>query len=780
MSIKTITLSPDYERISPTNPLNLSFSPLYHQQRTYDALKQFDLVINTHNTGSGKTKAALLRLFDLGGENVLFIAPTNELIHQHAQSVREFVEENNLDFFVFEATGEKLRELEIVDDAGYELRNAKKLHNLIRNPRDVLNPVQPDQQVYRNQPLILVINPDIFYYCFYMVYSELDAQNLFRDFLSEFDYIVIDEFHYYNAKQFANFLAFFVISKAYGYFDGTRKICLLSATPDAKVLEFIERVGLSYQVVSPDNEQNDSTELLATQRVLSLSELELTIHVGKIADTISRAPIGDFIGQQLDGVVISNSLRAISEINNVLSRSSLKGGIGLITGAVSTEERRNAIQFPLVLATPTVDIGYNFTKDKKRQNIDFICFDANYGADFLQRLGRAGRLLGKTETTQKSYAHAFINEQLLSKIDKNRYDRSEFSKLINSSLPSDNQFYHYIDSYAVIEAFQILYKVLGATIESEQEHLQNVFETLRQVFAPDSEFTYERLIKRFRWHKTYEVVSDPKDGNFEKVTGNDYVRKQWEDASWGYLRHRSWEMDQLEVFESTPSEQLKHVIRDFLKKRSNRNLTIEHAQSEHHLIQSLFQFRSSELGFRCGVYDPSHLFQNTADHTYYNLFFILQNCDFQLIDWKVFHELTGERSNYCDFHVRVSGLKSPRRAIKFGLETDDDRNAFERKRCFRPVAIKNLDITLTTRGHEEPIPIQVREAFKERLITCLVSKFENRYVLHSVLETKRSIAYELDVLFKVNGTTRTYQIIIGTEAYLIHSELKKRPIQNAD
>ena len=41
----------------------------------------------------------------------------------------------------------------------------------------------------------------------------------------------------------------------------------------------------------------------------------------------------------------------------------------------------------LILATPTVDIGYNFKKlGKARQNVDWIVCDARYGDELIQRL----------------------------------------------------------------------------------------------------------------------------------------------------------------------------------------------------------------------------------------------------------------------------------------------------------------------------------------------------------------------------------------------------------
>lgn len=357
MSEITINLNAGYEKISPTNEFGLKHPPLYHQQRTYNALETNDLVINTYNTGTGKTRASLLRLFDLKNENVLFIAPTNELIHQHANDIREFVKEQDLNFYVAEVTGQKLREWDVVDDPGYRVRNPRKLHELIQNPRDYF------PEMTQQRPLILVTNPDIFYLCFYTVYSPLDRANLFRHFLLDFNYIVIDEFHYYNAKQLANFLMFFILSKEFGYFESNgRKVCLLSATPDEKVIDYLDTIGLKYACISPDNEPIESNSY---EKIQTLSELELTLHSGKMQNLLKDHPewIGDPLHSGKEGAVISSSLRTINEIKQVLQTTGLREKIGLITGAVGRKERRDATKsFPLVLATPTVDIGYNFEK----------------------------------------------------------------------------------------------------------------------------------------------------------------------------------------------------------------------------------------------------------------------------------------------------------------------------------------------------------------------------------------------------------------------------------
>ena len=759
----TVTLNAGHEKISPTNSLGLKFPPLYHQQRTYEALETNELVINTYNTGTGKTHASLLRLFDLEGENVLFIAPTNELIHQHADDIQEFVDEHGLNFVVVEVTGQKLREWDVVDDPGYRVRNPRKLHELIQNPRDYFS------ELTQRLPLILVTNPDIFYLCFYTVYSPLDSANLFRDFLVEFNYIVIDEFHYYNAKQLANFLMFFILSKEYGYFNAGRKICLLSATPDEKVLNYLDRIGLTYDLISPDNEPTESTSY---EEIQTLSELELTIHSSKMHDALKAEPerILNLLDSGKDGAIISSSLRTINEIKQGLQRGGIRNRLGLITGAVSTEERRDATKsFPLVLATPTVDIGYNFEKlGKSRQNIDFVCFDALYGSEFTQRMGRAGRLLGKQDTNHPSIGHAFVQGKLYSQLQSGKsYDRRGFAALVKDSLGEDNRFYHYIQSYAILEAFYPLYDHFRRTAEERQDRVREIFETIRQIFAPESAVTFDELMKKIQWHNTYETVIDAHENN----AYDDFIRRAQEKAAWGYFKHLSWLNDNLEQFQNAPSEQLNTEIKGFIKRRSNREKVVEYAKKQYQPIHSLFNFRGSDVGIRCGIYDPNHVFQNTAAYTEYDLFHVLSHCNFQSIpDRKTYHELTRDWGNHCEFFVQVDSLKTPPTYVQFDYNAGgDDQEFFERQYCWGPTALKGLRLGLSNGS----VPLEVQGFLSKQYITCLLSKMENRYILNSILEMRRQVAYPLSVTFG-GGQEQEYQLILGGQAFLIHAELQEK------
>jgi CRISPR-associated endonuclease/helicase Cas3 len=231
--LTVINLLPQSEKLARGNPWGLERALLYHQQRTFEALRDHDLVANTYNTGTGKTMASLLYLFELHGrsKNVLFIAPTNALLAQHAEDIEEFVQAHSLNFKVFQVSAADVRALRLAQDPDVTpTRPGEVLQRLIRNYLEF----QPGET--RRQPVILVVNPDIFYYALYFRYCAHDRRNVFERFLTAFDYIVVDEFHYYDSKQLANFLFAFALFDQFGYFDVRgRKVCLLSATPTGEV-----------------------------------------------------------------------------------------------------------------------------------------------------------------------------------------------------------------------------------------------------------------------------------------------------------------------------------------------------------------------------------------------------------------------------------------------------------------------------------------------------------------------------------------------------------------
>ncbi len=178
----------DYQKLADA----LKSAPLYHQWCTYRA-KAANIVVNSYNTGTGKTKAALLRLLDLDeayrnnryadNANVLFIAPTNELLRQHEQDVQDFIDTNDLKHIVLRLDAATIKELGQQHLGEKFTRQGDRLYQMLEDPRAVII----DNQGYHpdgHRPYVLVINPDIFYYALYGLGNTHDQRVLFRAFVA--------------------------------------------------------------------------------------------------------------------------------------------------------------------------------------------------------------------------------------------------------------------------------------------------------------------------------------------------------------------------------------------------------------------------------------------------------------------------------------------------------------------------------------------------------------------------------------------------------------------
>ena len=371
-----IRLGAEYQRLADPGTVSNQMrhvvsSPLQHQVDTVTALEKHDLVINAFPTGTGKTKAALLRLLDHPRSNTLLIAPVNELVRQQARDAQQFVHDADLPHVVVAVDAAYLRQL----PAGLGRRPGDRFYRILTNP--VLLPEMQNYQESTKPPLLLVTNPDLFYYGVFYLFNTLDRRNIAEQFIARFQYIIIDEVHYYNAKQFANLLFFILLSKEFGYFDPDlperKKICLLSATPDSDLNHFVERLSdMGIAIHRLDPEPVHAADPLATK---SLTELDLSIypytrdaaweffnHVGHVAALVEQGK---------DGAILLNSLYGVNRLARVCETRLGVQSVGRITGPLSREERRAAPFKPLLLATPTVDIGFNFEgHPKARQNLD--------------------------------------------------------------------------------------------------------------------------------------------------------------------------------------------------------------------------------------------------------------------------------------------------------------------------------------------------------------------------------------------------------------------------
>ncbi len=256
--------------------------PLYHQWRTYNA--EAPIIVNTYNTGTGKTKAALLRLLKRSlmigldklrpnQHNVLLIAPTNELLAQHVADAQTFCEENDLPYHVVAITKADLETYKNQPGFSEErLRRGAALHSVLNNASKVNSDTSKRAAIY-------VVNPDIFYYALFFCYSRFDSAALFINFFTGFNYIIIDEFHYYDPKQLTAFLFFMKLSQHKGYIDNSvkkRQFCILTATPRPQVTNYLKALSIPIEWITPGD--IDPADRPFVKEVRALAQVQLQIY----------------------------------------------------------------------------------------------------------------------------------------------------------------------------------------------------------------------------------------------------------------------------------------------------------------------------------------------------------------------------------------------------------------------------------------------------------------------------------------------------------------------
>ncbi|MCP4183654.1 MAG: type I-D CRISPR-associated helicase Cas3', partial [Hyphomicrobiales bacterium] len=712
-------------------------------------------VMNTYNTGTGKTVASLLHLHDLRDKNVLFIAPTNALIQQHSEDIQEFVDARNLEFKVQPITAKTVRGIEQSNRPG------RTLHHFIRNYLKY-------EDDTRRRPLILVTNPDIYYYALFDQYGQHDQRNLFEDFMLRFDYIVIDEFHYYDSKQLANFLFVLAMYDQFGYFDDTyhqRKICLLSATPTSHVRDYLDSIfGNRWTTIAPHNEPPESDDL---DMIPSLAPLTLTLMPGELNAWAQEnsTQLVSWLDAGQDGAMISSSLWRVNAAREALLPAISDKRMRRITGPETAVSRKYATRAPLILASPTVDIGYNFAKaNKMRQNIDFLICDARFGDGLLQRIGRAGRVLGKTQTDRPSHAIAILPDtaiENLKTLDGQTMSRAAFNEQINNceALPAKHQLTQYISSHAITECFYPIFK-LGATVLPEyHDELENLFLRVRNLFAPRSQQTYKGLKGYyFKYQKRQQWLKNGKKRiPHDKATAVHVC--DW--LEW--LSNTKYTVDYIKP-------QLPQILEDAEQQQRLRNFVT----SQNTITKALFNFRDSFQGPTAVIHDPNHHL-SSEDINSYDLFHLLRH--YQLspqFSETQFKREFGDTNLAGDYYFQIKGWREEKISLAYRYKSKDDQNEFEERWCRRPVGLSGLKIQAKQQGNPVHglLDSEIVNALTESCLPVMIISPDDTGMTISRLRGTAVWSKPLTVTFP-NGTVEEhYRIFFGKDAFFAHAELR--------
>lgn len=772
----TIHLSAHFEKLAPYG----AFAPLpetqllYHQLRTAHALSYAALVMNSYNTGTGKTRASLLQLFMLNGQrrNVLFIAPTNALLRQHVDDIQVFVTRHNLNFRVIEVNAA------IVGKLGVNLaipdRSGEKLYRLLQNPLEFYRELGIASDDQRSLPYIIVVNPDIFHYMLFFRYGNHDQRNLFIAALQTFWYVVVDEFHYYDEKQLVSFLCFLTFWQEFGYFDQGRKVCILSATPNPQVEAYLTALlGDGWAHVSPDNEpeESDGYELIQT-----LSPLDLEITGATLGEWLShqRPRLEQWLQAEQDGAIISNSLARINEAFDLLQRLD----ICRITGPEPAEQRAQALRHRLLLATPVVDIGYNFDRDKPRQNIDFVVCEGRYGDDLIQRLGRAGRVLGKSERHHLSRAVALVSPevaQALQAYEGQTLSRRAFRDRLNSldALPPKHAPGAYMRVHGLVEAFYPIYKLSKMLPPDQQsDEIERLVERMRATFAPNSRQGIKSLQRFASAFEAREKWVHAKDS------------ERWDQKGWHGKTLAVNLANYLSQLQSAAGKQVAYQPQDVQKyidavvsDQTRRDGLRDFILSQYHLTRSLFAFRDSFSGPTAVLYDPARLFSSQQFNAY-DVLHLIANYHVHLFADRNELLRCGETSLEGDFYMQLQRRRIPRLNIEFSLKLEEigqagiDQKHFERIYCRCPVALRGIKLIARQKGGDvEPLAPLLREALHRLYITLLVVPKTDTGALIAATRNTPIISRPFEVTF-ADGQSVMYSAVPGSAAWHADAALR--------
>lgn len=376
---------------------------LQHQTEVYEAAKTHDILLDLAPTGTGKTKAGLSVICHNRDRNAIYIAPTNALIEQQTEAAQKFVNAARLPHIVVAASAKQVREW---PDDRVGPRPGEKIYNLLREPATIF----PE---HGSRPLLLVTNPDIFYYAAFFQYGSKDRSNIASEFYSSFSTIIFDEFHLYDAKQLVSLLFYLALSQVFKYFEHGRKIVLLTATPEPAceaALALLQKEGAKIKKIDGQSSESDQTPSQTSVNLEIRKQIDKESLIVEItAEVINR------IQSQPDqyGAVILDSKDTLNRIADQLRDKIGEHYFGRIIGNTPKEQRHSAAQKPVILATSTVDVGFNFERDieTERQNLDWLIFSSRDRFSFWQRIGRVGRVLGKSVTHIASDAIAYLPEQ---------------------------------------------------------------------------------------------------------------------------------------------------------------------------------------------------------------------------------------------------------------------------------------------------------------------------------------------------------------------------------
>lgn len=697
----SIKLEPAFISACLNLPPELQFMnrALKHQVEVFEKAKTNDVILDLAPTGTGKTKAGASVIKHNPQRNAIYIAPTNALIEQQTFALEKFVKDAGLPHVVKAASAKHIKQW---PNERVGTRSGEKLYNVLREPATLFSEC-------RDRPILLVTNPDIFYYATFFAYYHLDRSNIASEFYSNFATVIFDEFHLYDAKQLVSLFFYLTLSQVFGYFEHNRKIVLLTATPEPAcdtALQTLEQSGVK---ITRIDGQESQANLIPSQTAVNL-EIRPYPDKDTIISEITQEVIERLCNYpDRNGAVILDSKDTLGQISDALRAKRLENKVGRIIGNTPIVEREAAVQKQVILATSTVDVGFNFKKEPepKRQNLDWLIFSSRDRASFWQRIGRVGRVLGKSETDVISDAIAYLPEKAweenITDLDASG-GRNSLKQKLNSLDCMQRPFLEvYWKSEAFLEIAQPLLELETVLDGLSQENLvSQLYQTLQAVLGGKRDWSFYR-----RRMKTIQGATNITSKTIQEI------QKEWKYIKGG----RKCVISFLKAYypeecNNMDAEEIEKYVQE--NEEIAKNI-LEYATILKHSYAPLFRFRDS-LFPSLKIFDPNYFLLDNIGETNLDPIHLLRFYEF------------GIEGDRVELYDRV---EQPYQ-LEFSLQVVD-LEEFKNKYLSKLYAFKNCCIVRKLEGNTRPtdFPQAISNAIKDTFIPGVIVKehCKNRWAI---------------------------------------------------
>jgi len=340
-----------------------------------------------------------------------------------------------------------------------------------------------------------------------------------------------------------------------------------------------------------------------------------------------------------------------------------------------------------------------------------LACDGRFADEVIQRLGRAGRVLGKDITDQASQATLLLpSEQAgaFHQLDGRTITRHEFAQWLKneSGLHVKHDLAGYIRSHAIMECFYPIMNVRRNMSPKMRHEMDMLYERVCEVFAPGKtlpKWKPDAFFRRYRARQKWLEKNKQGKVHLNKKTAQmaaDWIK--WSDG------------DEYAVSVLRPH------LSSFVGDEQGQDDLRTFVEGKITLTESLFAFRDSFQGPTAAIYDPDHLLSSETFNQY-DLLRLLSNYELKVLSAEEFARFGHDEEMKADCYVRLFAFRDPKLTIELLYEVDTDEERWKSQYCRCPIALKGFRLLARERGGDRTqLPSEIATLVSEPYLVTLI------------------------------------------------------------